>query len=407
MTQVLSEIEKLTEKRTHLRNTYQQHQLDHSSMEKTLAVQKDEFARNEKVIQQVKQQLAQLGTKESALAAELKSDFQDTLSPSDQKKLSEIQALLTGQKKQLVSSAGVVAKVHREVAGLEAQLETNLLKRQSELASEIHSQAADEASELLEREVQDLDLVSDAIAELEGLMQEEEKSAEVGLAKQNSLSATLEKLKTVEAETEKRLLNESKGWEKMRSKRQLCERKRAECTDKIRELGALPKQAYSDKYKKLTAAKVMKKLEAISANLKDYSHVNKKALDQHMSFTDQREDLLLRKKELDKGRTAIDDLILHLDTKKDEAIERTFKTIAKHFSTVFAELVPNGRGTIIMNSRQEGKGGSGDDSDDHEEKKQEDRGSGLKKYTGVSIKVSFTGSRTGDQSMLQLSGQHH
>lgn len=66
---------------------------------------------------------------------------------------------------------------------------------------------------------------------------------------------------------------------------------------------------------------------------------------------------MTRKKELDKGRKAILNLIDHLDQKKDEvgaartrglqrsypltshthqhqAIERTFKGIAKHFSTV-------------------------------------------------------------------------
>ena len=38
-------------------------------------------------------------------------------------------------------------------------------------------------------------------------------------------------------------------------------------------------------------------------------------------------------------------LIEHLDLKKDEAINRTFKAIAKNFSTVFTELVP---GKLIL-----------------------------------------------------------
>lgn len=56
--------------------------------------------------------------------------------------------------------------------------------------------------------------------------------------------------------------------------------------------------------------------------------------------------------ELDNGRASILELIAHLDMKKDEAIERTFKTIAKHFSEVFSELVPGGKATLVIETRK-------------------------------------------------------
>jgi chromosome segregation ATPase len=37
-----------------------------------------------------------------------------------------------------------------------------------------------------------------------------------------------------------------------------------------------------------------------------------------------------------------------LDQRKDEAIERTFKQVAQHFSDVWRKLVPNGHGKLIM-----------------------------------------------------------
>lgn len=147
-----------------------------------------------------------------------------------------------------------------------------------------------------------------------------------------------------------------------------------------------------------------------------------------MNFTEQREELVKRKMELDKGRESIMDLIQHLDQKKDEAIERTFKGIAKQFSTVFAELVPGGKGTLVIEAK------SPDEEKEVEEEEQEDeegdeerapqkgkrkkeqspaKKSKAKKrkkvapklvttnYTGVGIKVSFTG---GHQRMEQLSG---
>ena len=44
-----------------------------------------------------------------------------------------------------------------------------------------------------------------------------------------------------------------------------------------------------------------KKLHQCNEELKKYSHVNKKALDQFVNFSEQKEKLMKRKEELDKG----------------------------------------------------------------------------------------------------------
>lgn len=62
----------------------------------------------------------------------------------------------------------------------------------------------------------------------------------------------------------------------------------------------------------------MKKLNAANEHLKKFSHVNKKALDQYVSFSDQRETILERKVEIDTAQTAIKELIDGLDLQKDE-----------------------------------------------------------------------------------------
>lgn len=63
---------------------------------------------------------------------------------------------------------------------------------------------------------------------------------------------------------------------------------------------------------------LMKRLHSVNENLKKYSHVNKKALDQYVSFSEQRETLLQRKNELDAGQAAIKELVDALDMQKDE-----------------------------------------------------------------------------------------
>lgn len=63
--------------------------------------------------------------------------------------------------------------------------------------------------------------------------------------------------------------------------------------------------------------------------------------------------MLQRRDELDVSEAAIQELIQTLDQRKDEAIERTFKQVAKNFSEVFLKLVPAGRGKLIMQRRMD------------------------------------------------------
>ena len=72
---------------------------------------------------------------------------------------------------------------------------------------------------------------------------------------------------------------------------------------KIRELGSLPTDAF-EKYQNLSSKQLFRKLENCNSELKGYSHVNKKALDQFVNFSDQKEKLIKRKEELDRAHEA-------------------------------------------------------------------------------------------------------
>merc|ERR1712110_766960 len=156
---------------------------------------------------------------------------------------------------------------------------------------------------------------------------------------------------------------------------------------KIRDLGSLPTDAFS-KYKNMSQKQLFKQLEKAQVELKKYSHVNKKALDQFISLSEQKEKLMNRKEELDRGHKKIQDLMDVLEQRKYEAILFTFKQVSKYFQEVFKKLVPGGRGTLSIKSN---------DKDD-------DQASRLENATGVSCAVSFTGKNSEMREMLQLSG---
>lgn len=71
-------------------------------------------------------------------------------------------------------------------------------------------------------------------------------------------------------------------------------------------------------------------MEQCNTELKKYSHVNKKALDQFVNFSEQKEKLIKRQDELDRGYKSIMELMNVLELRKYEAIQLTFKQVRSH-----------------------------------------------------------------------------
>jgi structural maintenance of chromosome 3 (chondroitin sulfate proteoglycan 6) len=88
--------------------------------------------------------------------------------------------------------------------------------------------------------------------------------------------------------------------EKLLNARSLLLQKKEECMRKIREIGSLPSEAY-EKYQGEDPENILKKLKEVKAKLKGFSHVNKKALDQYVNFTEQQQELQKRKDEVDQA----------------------------------------------------------------------------------------------------------
>lgn len=177
---------------------------------------------------------------------------------------------------------------------------------------------------------------------------------------------------------------------------------------KIQELGSLPPAAELTAFTKKSISALMKKLEDINKKLKKYSHVNKKAFDQFVNFSEQRDQLIKRRAEIDEGGLKVKELIESLDRKKDEAINRTFRGVSAHFKDVFKALVPLGEGELIMRTAMDEAAADGTDSEG------EDAGAAQKAavdpknpdvtlFRGVGVKVRF--SRSSENFLMsQLSG---
>ncbi|KAM7528415.1 hypothetical protein LguiB_031825 [Lonicera macranthoides] len=143
----------------------------------------------------------------------------------------------------------------------------------------------------------------------------------------------------------------------------------------------------NNRYKRKSVKDLYKMLHKCNEQLQQFSHVNKKALDQYANFTEQREELQKRQEELNAGDEKIKELITVLDQHKDESIERTFKGVAKKFRCIFSELVQGGHGMLVMMKKKDSD--QDDDDIDDDEPRAPNMEGRVEKYIGVKTKASF------------------
>ncbi|GAA5985596.1 hypothetical protein JCM5350_007149 [Sporobolomyces pararoseus] len=320
-------------------------------------------------------------------------------------------------KKDLVETSQKVNELKSRKDVLEIELNENLVRRRDDLRLKI--ERAEQAREGLAQEDQEdaaigddleqkkreLQKLDQSITEIGKRLEEIDKESEKLSKESLELVQEREKLETLQSEDQRNFSRQQKNVERYLAKRQILMVRKDECNKNIRDLGVLPEEAFVET--SASSEKLLKKLRKVNEALKGFAHVNKKAYEQYSSFTKQRDELNSRQEELDESQTSILELIEVLDARKDEAIERTFKQVAKNFEQVFEKLVPTGRGRLIMLKRQQQQEKDQDamDIDNEDDEEPEDGiAEGVENYTGVSIRVSFKSKSNEGLKLQQLSG---
>jgi structural maintenance of chromosome 3 (chondroitin sulfate proteoglycan 6) len=361
------------------------------SLQSTKAQQLQEsVTQKQRTLERAREEQNRLQQDIENLRNELGTPLTSSLTDREQQELDNLNQEIDRIQKALRTNENESVRLETQRKMLLVQLNNNLLKRQAELEETIKDLQVEGIEELsrspeqLQRTVDNLRSEVEQIdARLEELDKQMEDSNKVITDKQKEL----EDKRTEEHDFIKRLESGQNRLEKLLNRRRILEQKRDAAINHIRDLGAIPQvEVNVDPDNK---EEIIKKLQKNKEKLKKFAHVNKKALDQYEQFKDQRTNFIAKKKELDDGAKAIQDLIKTLDQKKDEAIERTFKQVSTYFSQIFSELVPGGSARLVM-TRQA-------DTDSAEDT------SSIGSISGVSITVKFTGDGEA-QVMQQLSG---
>lgn len=400
ITERVTEQQKIDAKRSHDKSELEQLKQDIANANKQKQFISKALENKEKSLADVRNQIEQLNASMVMKQAEMGTELIDHLTPEEKYELSQLNPEIKDLKEKLITCRTDRIETETRKAELETNLTTNLKRRKQELEAiistvdsdtlhgedELKRQELNDAKSLAEVTTLELKRVSDKIDRLkEELKEKKDKKTE---------------LKVLEDRYEKTLQDEAKELEQLLSKRSIFLAKQEEYSNKIRELGPLSSDAF-ETYKRRGVKDLHKMLHRCNEQLQQLSHVNKKALDQYVNFTEQREELQKRQAELDAGDEKIRELISALDQRKDESIERTFKGVARHFREVFSELVQGGHGHLVMMKKKDGD--HGDDDYDDDGPREADLEGRVEKYIGVKVKVSFTGQGE-TQSMKQLSG---
>ncbi|KAG0376230.1 Structural maintenance of chromosomes protein 3 [Mortierella sp. AD032] len=395
ITALLNRIQLIEVRRKQLADKREENAAEYRALMKDEAVLKESVEAKEKAIRDIQADFKILQAQLEALDDELKSEMVQTLSTAEHRLLSELIAKSDNLKERLSVLATERSKMGTRKNILEITLRSNLRPRLDELRDKIeHGNVMND--EELEKRRRDLTIFVKAIDENKRRTQEIEDELEMSEKTAADKESSLEKARTEQQGESRRMHKSQKDAEKYVSRRNLLLRKKEDCTKNIRELGVLPEEAF-EKYKNTQSQKLLKHIHKVSEELKKYSHVNKKAFEQYSNFTKQRDALLQRRDELDVSEAAIQELIQTLDQRKDEAIERTFKQVAKNFSEVFLKLVPAGRGKLIMQRRMDQRLDEDEEEEDHET-------SAIDNYTGIAMQVSFNSKMNEGLRMQQLSG---
>ncbi|KAI3647281.1 hypothetical protein MP228_007502 [Amoeboaphelidium protococcarum] len=351
----------------------------------------------QKSLQQSMDAIQDLEQKLVAFGDELRSAWGSQAGDQSSDKLQPIVRDLAQMQKELQQLSENRILMENQKVALENELNLNLRRLREELrgrTAETSNLSLNASSQMSQQQNEDYQL---KLAELQGCedqlneMMELKKTLEQKIDEISNNIATLSSeidQKSNEFSDDVRYLDfQQKLVDKYLTKKAALNAKREECVQKIRELGALPEEAYI-KYQEISSKKLVKELHKFNEILKKYAHVNKKAFEQYNNFTRQRDALIERKQELDESSASIHDLIKVLDQRKNEAMLNTFSQVEQHFAEMFEKLIPAGRGKLIIHRKDLGAD-SVDEADS---------------FVGIGIQVSFSSKNDEGLLMQQLSG---
>ncbi|EGD75869.1 hypothetical protein PTSG_07983 [Salpingoeca rosetta] len=407
VTNVVSKVSNAEESISKEKNAIESAQADAAPLQQSISQLEAAVPELEEQVAALTDKIARTQSRIDSLETEMGSDLESQLDQDAQQTLASLSEEIEQARTNLHAIITELSDVEQQKDTLESEINGHLEKRKQQLEQELET--SDEvlkgtAIETLKTQISNTD---EDLAKLKQELRAKEAERTNKEEKKSKLESEVKKLLAEQTQRDAGSDHTDEELTQLLAKRSQLREKKEKLLAQIRDLGALPSDAFQ-KYAETDIKTLYSKLQRVNKKLKKYSHVNKKALDQYISFSEQRDALVSRKDQQDSGDSAITELIQVLDAQKHEAINLTFKQVASHFKAVFKELVPHGEASLVMQradptaESQESGTLSAPDSDvpAHVRLRQ----TTTTAYSGVAIRVNFTGKGEDTHMLQQLSG---
>lgn len=326
--EIVSEMQKTETKLGKSKDAFEKVQADIRLMKEELTRIERFRSPKERSLAQCKSNLEAMNSTKSGLESELHQELMAQLSVQDQQEVDQLNDDIRRLNQE--NKAAFSSRMSLEVTKnkLENLLTNNLIRRKDELMQALQEISVEDRKRQLNNCQNDLGNVSERIKKVNTDLEDVENKVNKAVKNQKAHQKDLETLVQKEKDLQDKIDQDSKLTEKWAAKENLFHQKIDECTEKISNLGALPQ--VEPQYMKMSLKKVreldpfhfvlllkktlqqlFQELEKANHHLKKYNHVNKKALDQFLSFSEQKEKLYKRKEELDIGSDKIKSVHCH------------------------------------------------------------------------------------------------
>ncbi|XP_050306301.1 structural maintenance of chromosomes protein 3 [Anthonomus grandis grandis] len=392
ITSIVTEMQRIETKNSKAKVIYDKVKVELRLMKEELANIEKFKTPKERSLAQCKSSLEAMQTTSENLESELHQELLSSLSVADQQQVDSLNDDIQRLQKENKEAFSTRMKLEAEKNKLENLLTNNLIRRRDEVLHALQEISLEDRKRQLtncKNELEEIDKKIEKVNKELSVMESKVKDMTKKLKHEQS---ELENWKKREKEAQDKIDEDAKHLEKFASKQNLLEAKIQECLEKINHLGALPAPDLYKNFSKMSSKALLKELEKTNSHLKKFSHVNKKALDQFISFSDQKEKLQKRMEELERGGARIQELIEVLEQRKLEAIQFTFKQVSRYFTEVFKKLVPAGKAKLVLRTSET------------EEATEISHETNADNFQGIGVRISFTDADVEMKEMNQLSG---
>ena len=258
VTRAHSELQKAEHRRAQSESSYGPLQQEFRGKHSDLRSKRDMLQSKLRTQENVEKTTNDLNEQQGSYEAEISSDFKKTLSKSEEHQLDDLNNRLPDLRKKLLESSDSRANLEAQKSTLEVELQENLQPRLEQLDAHEYDADSGTPSSKLNNRQKDLKAISKKLDNVEKRLHEIEGQIEKDSAQLNQLHDRRNNKMREQEEIARAIEKFQRRMEKGMATKSLATERLAEVTRNIRELGALPEEAFS-KYTKVSSEQVSQK----------------------------------------------------------------------------------------------------------------------------------------------------